>query len=139
MPGVDRLVPITRPYKLASREFIPENSRFRLGKSQVGGQTVLIIAGPCSVESRSQILEVAQAVRKPGRMHCAAGRISRAPRLILFRGWAKKGWSCWRRPVPKFGLPIVTEVMAPEQVSAGGALCARCCRSGHAICRTSTC
>src|SRR5512139_3448733 len=66
LPGVDRIVPISRPYKLASREFINENSHFPLDGVEVGGSGIVIIAGPCSVESRQQILEVAHAVREAG-------------------------------------------------------------------------
>jgi len=66
LPGVDRVMPISRPYKLASREFRPENSIFPLDGVGVGGQEIVIIAGPCSVESRQQMLETAQAVREAG-------------------------------------------------------------------------
>ena len=54
LPGVDRVVPISRPYKLASREFIQQNSRFALDGVQIGGNEIVIIAGPCAVENRSQ-------------------------------------------------------------------------------------
>src|SRR4030042_7086027 len=66
LPGVDRVVPITRHYKLASREFIPDNSSFNLDGIQVGGHGIVIIAGPCSAESRSQLMEGAWAVREAG-------------------------------------------------------------------------
>ena len=56
LPGVDRVIPISRPYKLASREFIPENSFFPLDGVKVGDNGIVLIAGPCSVESRSQLL-----------------------------------------------------------------------------------
>ena len=62
LSGVDRVVPISRPFKLASREFRPENSLFPLDGVEIGSSGVVIIAGPCSVESRSQLLETAQAV-----------------------------------------------------------------------------
>ena len=66
LPGVDRVVPILRPYKLASREFSPENTVFPLDGVSIGGRDIVLIAGPCSVESRSQLLEIAQAVREAG-------------------------------------------------------------------------
>src|SRR5512140_515756 len=66
LPGVDRVVPISRPYKLASREFRPENTTFKLDGVDIGGPGIVLIAGPCSVESRSQTLEIAHAVREAG-------------------------------------------------------------------------
>ncbi len=66
LPGVDRILPISRPYKIASREFIPENTVFPLDGIQIGGNQVVLIAGPCAVESRSQLMECAQAVREAG-------------------------------------------------------------------------
>ena len=69
LPAVDRVVRISRPYKLASREFHPKDTHVPLGPYRLGGTGVILIAGPCSVEDRSQILETAQA-----RAHGAAGR-----------------------------------------------------------------
>src|SRR3990170_1809068 len=66
LPGVDRIVPISRPYKLASREFIPEDSVVGINGVKIGGPGITIIAGPCSVESRSQLLETAHAVHEAG-------------------------------------------------------------------------
>ncbi len=66
MPGVDHTVPISRPYKVASREFIPENTVFPLDGFVIGGDEVIMIAGPCAVESRTQMLETAQAVKEAG-------------------------------------------------------------------------
>ncbi|PKN89654.1 MAG: 3-deoxy-7-phosphoheptulonate synthase, partial [Chloroflexi bacterium HGW-Chloroflexi-7] len=66
MEGVDRIVPISRPYKLASREFIAENSSFALDGVQMGGDGVVLIAGPCAVEDRNQILETALACQEAG-------------------------------------------------------------------------
>ena len=57
LPGVDRIVPISRPYKLASREFNPKDTAFQIDNLKIGGNDIFIIAGPCAVESRSQLLE----------------------------------------------------------------------------------
>ena len=116
LPGVDRLVPITRPYKLASRQFIPEKSSFRLGEVRVGGPGLLIIAGPCSVESRSQILEVAQAVRESGAHALRGGAFKPRTSPYSFQGLGQEGLELLAEARALFGLPIVTEVMAPEQV-----------------------
>ena len=66
LEGVDRVMPISRPYKTASREFLPENTVFPLDGIKVGGDEIVIIAGPCAVESRSQLLETALAVKEAG-------------------------------------------------------------------------
>ena len=66
LQGVQDVVPISKPYKLASREFHPQDTVFDLGGVAVGAEEILIIAGPCSVESRSQLLETAHAVREAG-------------------------------------------------------------------------
>ena len=66
LEGVDTVQRITQPYKLASRQFHPENSIFPIDGFQVGGDDIVLIAGPCSVESKSQILETAHAVREAG-------------------------------------------------------------------------
>jgi 3-deoxy-7-phosphoheptulonate synthase len=66
MPGVERVVPVTRPFKLASRDFKPNNTHFPLGNHTVGDKEIIVMAGPCSVESRSQILETAHACKEAG-------------------------------------------------------------------------
>ncbi len=116
LPGVDRIVPITRPYKLASREFSPHNSVFPLDGVQAGGKEVVIIAGPCAVESRTQVLEVAQAVAEAG-AHALRGGIFK-PRTspYSFQGMGEAGLEFLLEARQLTGLPIVTEVMAPQQV-----------------------
>lgn len=117
LPGVDRIVPISRPYKLASREFIPENSRFPLDGFEVGGPGVVIIAGPCSVESRSQILEVAQAVREAGAHALRGGAFKPRTSPYTFQGLGEQGLQFLAEARQVTGLPVVTEVMATEQVA----------------------
>jgi len=116
LPGVDRIVPISRPYKLASREFRPENTTFPLDGVQIGGNSIVLIAGPCSVESRSQLLEVAQAVREAG-AHCLRGGAFK-PRTspYSFQGLGEEGLELLAEAREQTGMPIVTEVMATEQV-----------------------
>jgi 3-deoxy-7-phosphoheptulonate synthase len=118
LPGVDRVVPISRPYKLASREFRPENSVFPLDGFQIGGEEVVIIAGPCAVESRSQFLETAHAVREAG-AHALRGGIYK-PRTspYAFQGLGEAGLELLAEAREITGLPIVAEVMAAEQLQA---------------------
>ena len=116
MSGVDRVVPISRPYKLASREFRPEDSVFPLDGVKIGGPDVVIIAGPCSVESRSQLLETAMAVREAG-AHALRGGIFK-PRTspYSFAGLGEEGLDLLLEARQLTGLPIVTEVMREEQI-----------------------
>jgi 3-deoxy-7-phosphoheptulonate synthase len=116
LPGVDRIVPISRPYKLASREFIPGNSQFALDGVQVGGNEIVIIAGPCSVESRSQLMDVAWAVREAGANALRGGAFKPRTSPYAFQGLGEAGLELLAEARQATGLPIVTEVMSPELV-----------------------
>ena len=116
MAGVDRVVPISRPYKLASREFSPENTIFPLDGVQIGGDGVVLIAGPCSVESRSQVLETAQAVKEAGAHALRGGAFKPRTSPYSFQGLGEEGLELLAEARQVTGLPIVTEVMSPEQI-----------------------
>jgi 3-deoxy-7-phosphoheptulonate synthase len=116
LPGVDRVVPISRPYKLASREFRPEDSVFPLDGFQIGGKDVVIIAGPCAVESRSQFLEAAQAVCEAGAHALRGGVFKPRTSPYTFQGMGEAGFELLAEAREKTGMPIVAEVMAVEQL-----------------------
>jgi len=116
LKGVADVVPITRPYKLASREFHPEDTSFPLDGVDVGGKGIVIIAGPCSVESRSQILETAQAVKEAGAHGLRGGAFKPRTSPYTFQGLGVAGLELLAEAREATGLPIVTEVMAPEMV-----------------------
>ncbi len=116
LPGVDRVVPISRPYKLTSREFRPENSVFPLDGVQVGGNEIILIAGPCSVEDRSQLLETAQAVREAGAHALRGGAFKPRTSPYSFQGLGEAGLELLAEARQITGMPIVTEVMAPDQI-----------------------
>jgi 3-deoxy-7-phosphoheptulonate synthase len=116
LPGVDRVVPISRPYKLASREFRPENSLISLNGVKFGGDELIIIAGPCSVESRTQILETALAVREAGAHALRGGAFKPRTSPYSFQGLGLIGLELLAEARQVSGLPIVTEVMTPEQI-----------------------
>ena len=116
LPGVDRVIPITRPYKLASREFIAENSLFPLNGVQVGYQGVVLIAGPCSVESRTQLLETAHAVREAGAHALRGGAFKPRTSPYSFQGLGEAGLEMLAEAREQTGMPIVTEIMAPEHI-----------------------
>ena len=117
LPGVDRVIPISRPYKLASREFCPENTQFSVGQSIFGGNEIVMIAGPCSVESYSQTLEVAYAVKEAGATLLRGGAYKPRSSPYSFQGLGEEGLEILAQIRQETGLPVITEVMAPEQVS----------------------
>jgi 3-deoxy-7-phosphoheptulonate synthase len=116
LPGVDRVVPISRPYKLASREFIPLNSSFALDGVQIGGSGVVLIAGPCSIESRSQLLEVAWAVREAGANALRGGAYKPRTSPYSFQGLGEAGLELLAEARQATGLPVVTEVISADLV-----------------------
>lgn len=116
LDGVERTVPILRPFKLASREFRAEDTHVALNGLRVGGTAVVVIAGPCSVESRSQILETAQAVKEAGAQALRGGAFKPRTSPYSFQGMGEDGLVLLAEAREATGLPIVTEVMSPEQV-----------------------
>jgi 3-deoxy-7-phosphoheptulonate synthase len=122
-PGVDRVVPILAPYKMASREVKKERSVVPLGgkiKAKVGGTTVAVIAGPCSVESKSQVLEIAHAVKEAGAVGLRGGAFKPRTNPYSFQGLAEKGLEILALAREETGLAIVTEVMSIDQVALVG-------------------
>ncbi|HEX2621858.1 MAG TPA: 3-deoxy-7-phosphoheptulonate synthase [Phototrophicaceae bacterium] len=116
MDGVDKIVPVNVPYQLASRTFHPHDTLVQLNGSQMGGNKVLVIAGPCSVESREQIIETACAMKEAGATALRGGAFKPRTSPYSFQGHGEKGlqWLAEARQVT--GLPIVTEVMDPALV-----------------------
>jgi 3-deoxy-7-phosphoheptulonate synthase len=116
LPGVDRIMPISRPYKLTSREVKPDNTTFPLNGFSIGEKQIVIIAGPCSVESREQLLETAQAVKEAGAQALRGGAYKPRSSPYSFQGLGEKGLEILAEAREKFHMPIVTEVIAPDQV-----------------------
>ncbi len=116
LPGVDRVVPISRPFKLASREFIPESSVFRIDGVTVGGEELVLVAGPCSVESRNQLLETAFAVKEAGANALRGGAYKPRTSPYSFQGLGEEGLELLAEARQLTGLPVITEVMSPEQI-----------------------
>jgi 3-deoxy-7-phosphoheptulonate synthase len=115
--GVDKVVPILAPYKMASREIKKERSIVPLGaKSTIGGNKVGVIAGPCSVESKQQTLEIAHAVKEAGAVGLRGGAFKPRTSPYAFQGLAEKGLQILAEAREQTGLAIVTEVMAVDQV-----------------------
>jgi 3-deoxy-7-phosphoheptulonate synthase len=116
MDGVHGIVPISRPYKLSSREFIPQDSVFPIDGISIGGEELVIIAGPCSVEDRSQLMETALAVREAGARALRGGAYKPRTSPYAFQGMGEDGLELLAEAREATGLPVVTEVMSPEMI-----------------------
>jgi 3-deoxy-7-phosphoheptulonate synthase len=116
MDGVDRVVPVLRPFKLASRDFKPEDSKITINGHVFGDNKVIIIAGPCSVESLEQMRETAVAVREAGAHMMRGGAFKPRTSPYAFQGMGEEGLKIMAQVRQETGLHIVTEVMSPDQV-----------------------
>lgn len=118
--GVEDVFRISKPFKLASREFKPDKSIIRVNGVSLGGEDIIIMAGPCAVESREQILETALKVKEAGATILRGGAFKPRSSPYSFQGLKEKGLEMLAEVKEKTGLSLVTEVMAPEQVSLVG-------------------
>jgi len=116
MAGVERTVPIMRPFKRASRDFHPSDTVVKLNGVSVGGQQLIIMAGPCAVESREQLLETAHAVKEAGAQVLRGGAYKPRTSPYSFQGLAEKGLRILAEAREETGLLIVTEVIDPYLV-----------------------
>jgi len=116
MDGVEKIVHILQPYKLAGREFRPEPSVVSVGPVRVGGDTLTVIAGPCAVENEEQILSVAAAVKEAGAQMLRGGAFKPRTSPYSFQGLAEEGLRLLALAREQTGLPVVTEVMDPQHV-----------------------
>ncbi|MSR21761.1 MAG: 3-deoxy-7-phosphoheptulonate synthase [Gemmatimonadetes bacterium] len=116
IPGVEAVHAVMKPYKLASREFAADPTRIPLGGVQVGGQEVIVIAGPCSVEGGDMLLRTARAVGAAGARALRGGAFKPRTSPYSFRGMGEEGLEMLAAVRAETGLPIVTEVMDTRQV-----------------------
>jgi len=120
LSGVEQVVRILQPFKLASRDFHPNNTVINVRGVVVGGPRITLIAGPCSVESRSQLLETACAVREAGADILRGGAFKPRSSPYAFQGLGEDGLEMLAEAREETGMPIITEVMSPEAVSLVG-------------------
>jgi 3-deoxy-7-phosphoheptulonate synthase len=120
LDGVEKTVPILKPFKLASRTMHPPDTLVPLNGMQVGGPKLAIIAGPCAVESRTQLLEIAHAVKEAGATALRGGAYKPRTSPYSFQGLGEEGLELLAEARAETGLPIVTEAMTPEQVPLVG-------------------
>lgn len=116
LDGVETVKRITQPFKLASRQFHPENSIFSIAGINLGGDEIAIIAGPCSVESRSQIIETAHAVKEAGANALRGGVFKPRTSPYAFQGLGEEGLEYLAEAREATGLPIVAEIMSQTQL-----------------------
>ena len=116
LPNVQTVQTASAPYELASRQFHPQDSVFPLDGFTIGGREIPIIAGPCSVESRSQMLEIAQAVKEAGANALRGGVFKPRKSPYSFQGLGQQGLEYLAEARELTGLPVVAEVMADAQV-----------------------
>jgi 3-deoxy-7-phosphoheptulonate synthase len=116
LDGVEMVKRITQPFKLASRQFHPENSVFPLDGFTIGGEEIAIIAGPCSVESLSQIVETAIAVKAAGASALRGGVFKPRTSPYAFQGLGEEGLKYMAEARAQTGLPIVAEIMSQTQL-----------------------
>jgi 3-deoxy-7-phosphoheptulonate synthase len=115
-PGVDNVVAIAQPFKLVSRQVHPERSVININGVAIGGPEVVVIAGPCSVESREQLLDTAHAVRRAGASMLRGGAYKPRTSPYDFQGLGVEALKILREAREQTGLPIVTEVMSTEDI-----------------------
>lgn len=117
MPGVEKVIPILNPFKLASREFKSENTILEVGQQVIGGKAVQIIAGPCAVEGKNQFLEAAFAVKEAGATFLRGGAYKPRTSPYSFQGLAEDGLKILAEAREQTGLPVITEVLDHRLVS----------------------
>ena len=116
-PFVEKVLPILKPYKLASHEFKPEGSAVDVDGVVVGGQRVVVMAGPCAVEGREILLETARHIKKAGGHILRGGAYKPRTSPYSFQGLGEEGLKYLAEARQETGLPIVTELMDTREAS----------------------
>ena len=120
MDGVERTMRVMQPYKLASRDFSEANTVIDVNGVRIGGPKIVVMAGPCSVESREMILETAHAVKAAGATVLRGGAFKPRSSPYSFQGLGEEGLKFLAEAREETGLAIITEVMSPEDVALVG-------------------
>jgi 3-deoxy-7-phosphoheptulonate synthase len=116
LPGVEEAVPITKPYKLTSRELKPESTMVKVGDVTIGGSTTVIMAGQCSVDTEEQMMATARLVKETGGHILRGGAFKPRTSPHAFRGLGEEGLKILAAAKAETGLPIVTEIMDPRDL-----------------------
>ena len=113
LPGVARVIPISKPYKLASRELKKEDTIVSVGDIKIGGPRVTVIAGPCAVESKEQIKEIAHIVKESGAVILRGGAFKPRTSPYSFQGLQEEGLKYLKEAGEETGMPIISEIVSP--------------------------
>ncbi len=116
LPGVEKAVRILKPYKLASRDANPEDTVIRVGEVEIGGPEFVVMAGPCSIESEEQLMESGYVVKKGGAQILRGGAYKPRTSPYSFQGLEEEGLRLLKKVRDKLGIPVITEVMNPNEV-----------------------
>jgi 3-deoxy-7-phosphoheptulonate synthase len=116
LEGVADVVPVSRPYKLASREFKPEDTVIKVGNVAIGGANTVVMAGQCSVDTEEQMMATARVVKEAGGHILRGGAFKPRTNPYAFRGLGEKGLQILAAAKAETGLPIISEVMDPRDV-----------------------
>jgi len=116
LPEVESVTRIMRPYKLASREFMGKDSVVSVNGIEIGGKRVVIMAGPCAVESEEQLMEAAKAVKKAGACILRGGAFKPRTSPFSFQGLEEAGLELLEKVRKEVGMPVITEVVDPHEV-----------------------
>ncbi len=116
LPGVEKIHRIIKPYRLASRDFKPENTTIKIGKQIIGGKKIHVIAGPCAIEDQQTLLKIAQEVKKAGATFFRGGAFKPRTSPYSFQGLREEGLKLLAMVRRKTGMPTVTELMDPRDI-----------------------
>jgi 3-deoxy-7-phosphoheptulonate synthase len=116
LPGVDEVIPVSKPYKLASREFHPQDTVINISDITIGGKEIVVMAGPCAVENEEQLMATAKAVKAAGATVLRGGAFKPSTSPYHFRGLGVKGLMLLAQAARETGLLAITEVMSPQDV-----------------------
>src|SRR3989338_1600981 len=115
-PGVERVMPVLAPYKLVSREFKKEDSVIKVKNVQIGAKKIIVMAGPCSIENHSSLLDIAKKIKKAGATVLRGGAFKPRTSPYDFQGLGEEGLKYLADVGKETGLATITEVMDPRQV-----------------------
>ncbi|NMB45536.1 MAG: 3-deoxy-7-phosphoheptulonate synthase [Firmicutes bacterium] len=116
MPGVEKIVPILQPFKLAGRELHPEPTKVQVGDITIGGEEIVVMAGPCAVEGEEQLMEVAREIKAAGAHILRGGAFKPRTSPYSFQGLEAEGLRLLALARQETGLPVVTEVTNPRDI-----------------------
>ena len=113
---VDKVVPVTESYKLANKKFHPEPSKVKVGDITIGADTLVIMSGPCAVESKEQLLDTAHAIKKAGAHILRGGAYKPRTSPYAFQGLEEEGLAYMKEAREETGLPVVCEVTSLDAI-----------------------